>query len=335
MQRRSVLLSAVLPALMFLLAATAAHAQIATSPAPTPIYRITADSSFEDGCFDPCLCPVHFNDHLEGTMRFVPAPPEPGFVVQEVREVNWLVPGLDWWVTGSGTYPLGGQPLMQRLELDLLVDGRDVQHFDSGLVLVDAAQPGIAITISMNNLVCHDTVFHLAARPIALQELVPYALFRSAYEEGCFGPCDCATSATPLLGRFGLLNLSGPASSVMAGSDFAVVNFTGLVVTPTAATATSGWPVEGAGIYRVGTPAGDERMRLSLREDGRAPVRFDSGAVPADGQHLKRIDIDLAENGFACYDRVYSLHARRRPAAVMTFQMITPDPARLPVVPAP
>lgn len=328
MTRRTVLFSAVLPALL-LLAATAATAQT-TAAASTPIYRLTPESSFEEGCFDPCMCVVHFYDRLAGTMRLVPAPPEPGFVVQEVRDVNWIVPGLDWWVTGSGTYRLGGQPLMQRLELDLVVDGRDVQHFDSGLALADPTQPGIAITISMNNMVCHDTVFHVVARPIVMQEIAPYALARSSYQEGCFGPCDCAVASWPLIGRFGLLKLAEGAT----GADFAVLGFKGLVRETLATTAGAGRPVEGVGIYRIGAPARDERLRLALVEDGRAAVRFDSGAVPGDGD-LKRIGIDVAADGFACYDRVYSIHARRRPPAVMTFQMIAPDPAPRTVAPAP
>jgi len=329
MTRRSVLLSAVLPALL-LLAATTATAQLAGTATPATIYRLAPESSFEDGCFDPCLCPVHFLDGLAGTMRLVPAAPEPGFVVQGVRDVNWIVPGLDWWVTGSGTYRLGGQPLMQRLELDLEVDGRDVQHFDSGLQLVTPGTAGIAVTITMNNMVCHDTVFHLLARPIVMQEITPYALYRSSYEEGCFGACDCAVASWPLIGRFGLLKLAEGAT----GADFAVLNFTGLVREPAATLAGSFRAVDGVGIYRIGAPARDERMRLALREGGRAPVRFDSGAIPGDGD-LKRIDIDLAADGFACYDRVYSIHARRRPPAVMTFQMITSDPAPWAVAPAP
>jgi len=328
MTRRRPLL-AVLPALL-LLAASAATAQIATTPTPAPIYRLAPESAFEEGCFDPCMCPVHFSAGLIGTMQLVPAAPDAGFAVYEVRDVNWFVPGLEYWVTGSGTYRVGGQPLMQRLELDLLVGDRGVEHYDSGLVLAGGWPGPITVTITMNNMVCHDTVFHLVARPIVMQELAPYALYRSSYSEGCFGPCDCLTIAQPLIGRFGLLKLAAGET----GADFAVLNFRGTVRDPAAAAIDDGWPVEGVGIYRVGAPAGDERLRLALREDGRGPTRFDSGAVPGDGDP-RRIDIDVAENGFACYDRVYSIHARRRPPAVMTFQMIAPDPAPRAVAPAP
>jgi len=317
----------VLTALLFL-PTTAAIAQTAAAMPQEQIYRLAPESGFEEGCFDPCMCPVHYTAGLIGTMRLVPGAPNPAYAVFEVREVNWFVPSPEHWITGSGTYRIGGQPAMQQLTLDLVVGDRAVQHYDSGLVLAGSGLPEIAVTISMNNMVCHDTVFHLVARPIVLREIVPYALNWSTYAEGCFGPCDCATIAKPLTGRFGLLKLGRGE----AGEDFAVLDFRGWVREPGAAT--DGWPVFGSGIYRVGTIARDQRMRLALLENGRGPTRFDSGTVPEDG-NLKRVDIDVAENGFACYDRVYSIHARRRPSSVMTFQMITSDPVDPVVAPAP
>ena len=47
---------------------------------------------------------------------------------------------------------------------------------------------------------------------------------------------------------------------------------------------------------------------------GSGPTRFDSGIVAGDGD-VRRIDLDLAANAFACYDRVYSLHARPHKSA--------------------
>ena len=103
--------------------------------------------------------------------------------------------------------------------------------------------------------------------------------------------------------------------------------------------------VIGRKLYR--TRAGDgntavtpgQRMTLFLSEAGGAPVRFDSGVVPggdpAGGGPPKRIDLDLAANGFACVDRVYSLHARRGSSAVMDFGATRVDPAPIPVIPVP
>jgi hypothetical protein len=321
----------VLPALL-LLAATAvttATAQVVGSNA-TRIYRLAPESAFEEGCFDPCLCPIQFHDDLLGTMRLAPAPSEPGFTVFNVRDVNWLVPGLDYWVTGSGTYRIGGQPLMHRLELDLLVADREVQHYDSGWQLAGAATGEIAITISMNNLVCRDTVFRLVARPIVMQDLVPYTLYQSNYAEGCYGPCLCVVVTWPLKGRFGLLKLA----SGNTGTDFAVLGFDGFVRQPDATTSSDGWPVTGDGLYHVGTSPQLERMRLALIENGVGPVRFDSGTVPGDG-NLRRITVDLAENGFACFDRVYSIDARRRSSTFMDTQVVAPEPVPPTVEPVP
>jgi predicted RNA methylase len=75
------------------------------------------------------------------------------------------------------------------------------------------------------------------------------------------------------------------------------------------------------------------RSPLDLIEDGRGPKRFDSGNVPWGGTP-RRIDIDLAESAFACFDRVYSLHARRPPASARVQGMRT-EPVTLPVAPAP
>jgi hypothetical protein len=315
----------VLPALL-LITATTASAQISFSPSTTRIYRLDTGSGFEDGCFDPCLCPVHLTDTLLGTMRLAPAPPEPGYTVFDVTSVNWLVPGLDWWVTGQGTYRIGGQPAVQRLELDLVVDSRDVQHYDSGWQPANAAGT-IALTISMNNMVCHDTVFHLVALPIVPQNIVPYALSHSRYEEGCFGPCDCAVAAWPLSGRLGLLKLG----SANGDADFAVLGFDGFVSKPDAA---SGWRVTGDGLYHVGGNPKTQRLRLDLVENGVGPTRFDSGVVPGDGS-LLRFVVDVAQNGFACYDRVYSIDARRRRTSATSFQALHTDPVNPGVVPAP
>jgi hypothetical protein len=328
-QRRRFLI--VLPAL--LLAATAAtttNAQVLVGSNATRIYQLAPESAFEEGCFDPCLCIVHFYDDLLGTMRLAPAPPEPGFAVYAVRDVNWLVPGLDYWVTGSGTYRIGSQPLMHRLELDLLFADREIQHYDSGWQLAGAGAGEIAITISMNNLVCHDTVFHVVARPMVKQDLVPYSLYHSSYAEGCFGPCDCPVIDWPVSGRFGLLKLA----SGNTGTDFAVLAFDGFVRQPDATTSSDGWPVTGDGLYHLGTSPQLERMRLALIENGVGPVRFDSGTVPGDG-NSRRITIDLAENGFACFDRVYSIDARRRSSTFMDTQVVAPEPVPPTVEPAP
>ena len=324
-----------------LLAAATSVARAQTSNTGDVLYALTQASGYEDGCFDPCLCPVHLTDGLAGTWRMRPATPEPGFAVYTIDQVNWFLPQFDQRITGSGTYRIGGEfALTHRLTLDLLIDGRPLQRFDSGLQLGGAEFPAITLTLSMNNMICHDTVFHVAAQPVT-PRLVPYGLYGSEYEEGCFGPCDCAVVSRPLLGRFGLMKLR----SDNLGVDYAVLDLRWMVRDANA-TSASGTPVTGFGIYRtrpgggVTTVMPSHRMTLFLSENGRPEVRFDSGIVPG-GEHgpgggpPRRIDVDLAANGFACYDRVYSLHARRSNAATMDFGAIRPDPVTIPVTPVP
>jgi hypothetical protein len=75
-------------------------------------------------------------------------------------------------------------------------------------------------------------------------------------------------------------------------------------------------------------------MRLALVENGVGPTRFDSGPMPWNGD-FRKINIDAAENGFACYDHVYSIHARRRSTAASIFELISPEPVRPGVTPVP
>src|SRR2546428_11454911 len=112
MSRRPTLLMVL--ALLLFLPAALALAQTTISPAPDQIYRLTPRSSFEEGCFDPCLCAVHFTDALIGTWRMTPGAPDPRFSVYDVTDVNWFLPGLDLRVTGKGTYRIGGGVDLQR-----------------------------------------------------------------------------------------------------------------------------------------------------------------------------------------------------------------------------
>src|SRR5262245_41859450 len=151
-------------ALLSLLSIGVIHAQTATSPQPI-LYRLSPKSGFEEGCFPPCECLVQWNDGLMGTFVMTPAAPDPLFQVFDVTEVNWLVPRLGYRVTGSGTYRIGGEfARMHQLQLDLKVADREVQHYDSGLIAGGAEFPAIVLSISMNNMICHDTVFKLEAK---------------------------------------------------------------------------------------------------------------------------------------------------------------------------
>jgi len=210
------------------------------------------------------------------------------------------------------------------------VDGRQVQHYDSGLVLGGSSFPAIDLEVSMNSMICHDTVFRLVANPVFLNEIAPYALYHSQYEEGCFGPCDCPVRTQPIIGRFGLLKLG----VTNEGDAFAVLDVRWSRREASTPPATTASPIVGYGVYRTGAAGLDQRMILDLLEDGVGPTRFDGGHVPWDGD-LRRIDLDLSADGFACYDRVYSIYAKRRAAANTMFQAISTEPVSPGVVPLP
>src|SRR5262245_48113367 len=199
-----------------------AFAQIGVIGSATEtIYSLAPASTYLDGCFDPCACPVQLQGGLIGAFRLTPGPPDPLYRVFRVSDLNWFVPQYGTWVTGSGTYKVGGEfAVTQELSLDLKVDDRVVQHYDSGVVVGGGDFPAIDITISMNNMVCHDTVFHVVAMPVPPVQIQPYSLYFSHYDEGCFGPCLCVVTEKPLAGRFGLVKLAGGTATA---SDFAVV----------------------------------------------------------------------------------------------------------------
>jgi len=319
---------------MILLAAAAVPVAAQTSPDAGALhgglYRLSTETSFEEGCFAPCLCPIRIASGVLGTFRMTEAAPDPLFQIFDVTEVNWIVPGTEDRVTGSGTYRIGGEfARMHQLRLDLKIGDREVQHFDSGLLQGGAEFPAIVISIAVNGMICFDTVFNLKAKPVLPIEIVPFSLDRSDYEEGCFGPCDCLVTSWPLVGRFGLLRLDDTTEQV----DFAVLDIDWRAREPVLPPATDARVVTGYGLYRLLKSAGQKRMVLDLIENGGGPTRFDSGTVPGGGS-TKRIDIDLAESAFACFDRVYSIHARRRPS-VAYLQGLGTEPVTATIAPAP
>jgi len=114
---------------------SSAPAQTGTS-SPVTVYWLNQDSTFEQGCFPPCLCPVLFGSAVKGTFVLTPTGFDGLFNTYAVEDVHWVVSigGTNTLVTGQGTYKLGGEvALQQELSLDLQVGGATVQHFDSGL----------------------------------------------------------------------------------------------------------------------------------------------------------------------------------------------------------
>jgi hypothetical protein len=198
---------------------------VATSAQAGTLYRVNKDTTFEQGCFPPCLCPITVSVPVKGTFVFTPTGFDGLFDTYAVTDVNWLISmgGTNATVTGSGSYKVGGEfALQQQLSLDLQVGGDKVQHFDSGLVTGPAPFPDIKVKISVNGEVCFDTVVELSASPVPLNEIQPYRLLGdSTFQRGCFDACDCAVGPLDqIVGTFDLVALDSTALF----REFAVVN---------------------------------------------------------------------------------------------------------------
>jgi len=145
----------------------AAHAEMLDSGTGT-IYRLTADSSYQEGCFPPCMCPIMMHQGLIGTFKLTYSGRIDGIDVYSVDDINWLLEkdGTQIPITGSGTYSIGSPNLItvmqQRMELDLTFDKEPLEHFDSGWV-VAGDMSRINIAVSVNNMFCWDKAVFIDA----------------------------------------------------------------------------------------------------------------------------------------------------------------------------
>lgn len=174
MQRHSILRAIAPIAVAVLLISGAAHADHAD---PVP-YALTDGSTFEFGCYAPCLCPIFVTDGLRGTFVLAHAGSDPLFETYRVLDVDWTVQhgGEAVRVTGSGEYRIGGEfALQHRLILDLEVDGNGPQRFDSGLTVGGYEFPHIRIATAVHGFFCFDSAFVVSAAPQPLDVGPPAA----------------------------------------------------------------------------------------------------------------------------------------------------------------
>jgi len=149
--------------------------QVEASPVPASDihpYQLLRDSSFQRGCFGLCDCLLLEPQPVVGTFALVDLQENPLFTEFAVVNVRWKTAStLDSTtravpIRGFGMYRYGGEfALVERLSLDLEVDGEPLTHYDSGLVPVGAAFPRIDTDISIGGLVCYDTLIHVDALP--------------------------------------------------------------------------------------------------------------------------------------------------------------------------
>lgn len=132
------------------------------------LYRLQPTSTLTRGCFAPCLCPVQESGPITGTFVLTLVSVGDVFDFYDVTGVRLKFKRSNAEVievTGAGTYAVSTIADQQRMELTLVVGTDPPTLYRSGDVPGGSAFPVIALPISINGGVCHDTVIDLRARP--------------------------------------------------------------------------------------------------------------------------------------------------------------------------
>lgn len=285
---------------------TAIHVIAAPRPLPPPVlYSLSPKSTWQQGCFPPCMCPAGVELPIHGTFNLIRLGYSDWYDRYLVTDVDWTVETTDGkalHLTGSGTYMIGGDFVLdQRLILDLSTNGGAPERFDSGWV-IGGGLPRIDLTISINQLYCHDTAIHVVAAPLPVPPPVLYRLLPwSTYQEGCFGLCDCILyPESRITGTFRLSpGDSNPLYQTYTITDVNWYSFAG----------TQPRHLTGKGIYTIGGEVAlTQRLELDLMVNGETPEHFDSLMVPG-GASFPLIDIQVTIGQLTCFDRPIHLIA--------------------------
>jgi hypothetical protein len=125
-----------------------------SSPAPEAAiqpYELLSGSTFQRGCFAPCLCAMGPQEPLSGAFVLVRLPPNLLFQQFAPVNINWvagLAPG-SIPIHGFGFYKIGGEEVIQEeMSLDLAVGNEPLTDFESSFV-TDANFPLIEATLSI------------------------------------------------------------------------------------------------------------------------------------------------------------------------------------------
>lgn len=270
------------------------------------VYKLGDNSSYLQGCFPPCLCPI-MESPVRGTFLVDRAPGTGATQNFRISDVNWLgeLDGKLVSITGSGKYSIrNSQPKQHRLQLDLVVGDSGIQHFDSGVVEGGAEFPNLNITVSVNGMVCFDTAFAVNASPVAVSEVESYLIDGAGVMvEGCFDPCACPLSLLGIVsGTFELVSL-GELSGKQA---FSVVKLNWVVDGEDYAGADK--TVKGFGYYLLDSSSKVEiqELALSLNIDGGPSQLFKSGPELSS---FPIISSAVSLNGMYCFDTLFQFEA--------------------------
>jgi hypothetical protein len=148
--------------------------QINSKPVPSSdvIHFGLKDSTYDEGCFPPCLCPLHVWP-IQGPCDLVPLQNATTPIHHEwaVVNVHWnslsTTPVPERRFVGFGTYAITevGPSEEQRMVLDVTeLNSNTANRFDSGTVS-GGNFPTIDINLAVNGFYCDDKAFFLHLRP--------------------------------------------------------------------------------------------------------------------------------------------------------------------------
>lgn len=133
------------------------------------IYRLERSSTYQSGCFPPCLCPRMESAPVRGVFRITHTGSSGGYATYTITDVNWRanLGSAVVIITGGGAYRVsGGANSQQQLSLDLRIADHPDEHYDSGLVPAENEFPRIDAEISLHGGTCLDTVLAVRSRPL-------------------------------------------------------------------------------------------------------------------------------------------------------------------------
>jgi hypothetical protein len=302
-RRTAVFCRIILVAMAFGAGVSSAFGQAGADPT---FYRLTDKSTWQQGCYAPCVCPVSEQSPMSGTFWVAPLASTQDLEAYAITDVVWQVTDGDQrlCLTGGGTYYISrGAQTTHQLQLDLETDGGAVEHYDSGMVPGRGALPAIDITVSINGGACFDTVIQVAAEPAT--RAAGYRLGKAGtWQQGSADGGGCALGEP--LGVRGTFLLAYEASNPPYDT-YAITDVDWLVQTPDGPR----W-VTGSGTYQIGGEFGlSQRLQLDLRTNAGPVEHLDSGEV-ARGAAFPAIDITIGINPQACFDTV--IHVLAKPA---------------------
>ncbi len=178
----------------------------------TVTYDLGRPSWFDfQGCLAPCLCPgIHERGPMAGSFDLEYVGSDPHFDHYLVRRLRFTADVAQGArdITGQGEYRIGGQLIMMnRLTLELRIDGGELFSYDSGLVPVTAMFPDIDLAVQATPI-CREITLDVAASESphncyadcnrstgsGVLDIFDFLCFQHAFVSQREYACDCDTS---------------------------------------------------------------------------------------------------------------------------------------------